>query len=192
MLHLLLPVLIIVCGGIGFFASFLATRGRTKEFAVMRCLGMKQCKIFGLVMGELSILAFTGAFFGIAGGILLEGEIQTSALLHAALMTGIFFTRFRGCSTSDHKHKCYESHEGGGLNMNILTSKQVTYEYRNAVQTVRAVNGVSCTFSTGACLCHCRAFRQREDYISIVACRTGCADLRHDRIRRRIHGENEP
>ena len=50
MLHLLLPVLIIVCGGIGFFASFLATRGRTKEFAVMRCLGMKQCKIFGLVM----------------------------------------------------------------------------------------------------------------------------------------------
>ena len=55
----------------------------------MRCLGMKQCKIFGLVMGELSILAFTGAFFGIAGGILLE-EIQTSAMLHAALMTGIF------------------------------------------------------------------------------------------------------
>ena len=90
MLHLLLPVLIIVCGGIGFFASFLATRGRTKEFAVMRCLGMKQCKIFGLVMGELSILAFTGTLFGIAGGILLESEIQTSALLHAALMTGIF------------------------------------------------------------------------------------------------------
>ena len=56
----------------------------------MRCLGMKQCKIFGLVMGELSILAFTGTLFGIAGGILLESEIQTSALLHAALMTGIF------------------------------------------------------------------------------------------------------
>ena len=38
---------------------------------------------------DSSILAFTGALFGIAGGILLEGEIQTSALLHAALMTGI-------------------------------------------------------------------------------------------------------
>lgn len=75
--------------------------------------------------------------------------------------------------------------------MNILTSKQVTYEYRNAVQTVRA-EWCQLHFSTGACLCHCRAFRQREDYISIVACRTGCADLRHDRIRRRIHGENEP
>lgn len=33
--------------------------------------------------------------------------------------------------------------------MNILTSKQVTYEYRNAVQTVRAVNGISCTFQQG-------------------------------------------
>ena len=33
--------------------------------------------------------------------------------------------------------------------MNTLTSKQVTYEYRNAVRTVRAVNGVSCTFQQG-------------------------------------------
>lgn len=33
--------------------------------------------------------------------------------------------------------------------MNTLTSKQVTYEYRNAVQTVRAVNGVSCAFQQG-------------------------------------------
>ena len=33
--------------------------------------------------------------------------------------------------------------------MNTLISKQVTYEYRNAVQTVRAVNGVSCTFQQG-------------------------------------------
>ena len=42
MLRLLLPVLIVVCGGIGFFASFLATRGRTKEFAVMRCLAIME------------------------------------------------------------------------------------------------------------------------------------------------------
>ena len=33
--------------------------------------------------------------------------------------------------------------------MNTLTSKQVTYEYRNAARTVRAVNGVSCTFQQG-------------------------------------------
>ena len=73
--------------------------------------------------------------------------------------------------------------------MNILTSKQVTYE---CSPDSKGCEWCQLHFSTGACLCHCRAFRQREDYISIVACRTGCADLRHDRIRRRIHGENEP
>ena len=33
--------------------------------------------------------------------------------------------------------------------MNSLVAKQVTYEYRNSVQTVRAVNGVSCYFQQG-------------------------------------------
>lgn len=90
MLRLLLPVLIFICGCIGFFASFLATRGRIKEFAVMRCLGMRQSEIFGLVMLELIVLALIGFFLGTASGILLEGGIQISALWNAALMTGIF------------------------------------------------------------------------------------------------------
>lgn len=90
MLRILLPVLIVICSCIGFFASFLATRGRTKEFAVMRCLGMRQRKIFGLVMAELSVLAFAGSLLGILSGILLEDKIQASALLKAALMTGVF------------------------------------------------------------------------------------------------------
>lgn len=33
--------------------------------------------------------------------------------------------------------------------MNSLVAKQVMYEYRNAVQTVKAVNGVSCAFEQG-------------------------------------------
>ena len=33
--------------------------------------------------------------------------------------------------------------------MNSLVAKQVTYEYRNAVQMVKAVNGVSCEFHPG-------------------------------------------
>lgn len=33
--------------------------------------------------------------------------------------------------------------------MNSLISNEVTYEYRNAVQTVKAVNGVSCAFYQG-------------------------------------------
>ena len=33
--------------------------------------------------------------------------------------------------------------------MSILTANEVVYEYRNAYQTVRAVNGVSCEFEQG-------------------------------------------
>ena len=33
--------------------------------------------------------------------------------------------------------------------MHSLIAKQVTYEYRNAAQTVKAVNGASCTFQQG-------------------------------------------
>ena len=33
--------------------------------------------------------------------------------------------------------------------MSVLTANEVTYEYRNAYQTVRAVNGVSCEFQQG-------------------------------------------
>ena len=33
--------------------------------------------------------------------------------------------------------------------MSVLSAKDVTYEYRNAYQTVRAVNGVSCEFRQG-------------------------------------------
>lgn len=90
MLRLFLPILIVICGFIGFFASFLATRGRIKEFAVMRCIGMTKSKIFGLVMTELSILALTGLVLGIIGGILLEKKIQIGALFNAALMTAVF------------------------------------------------------------------------------------------------------
>ena len=34
--------------------------------------------------------------------------------------------------------------------MSILTANEVVYEYRNAYQTVRAVNGVSCEFEQGS------------------------------------------
>lgn len=33
--------------------------------------------------------------------------------------------------------------------MGLLTAKEVTYEYRNSYQTVKAVNGVSCAFQQG-------------------------------------------
>lgn len=149
MLRLLLPVLIIVFGGIGFFASFLATRGRTKEFAVMRCLGMKQCKIFGFSHGRTLYSCFYRCTFRYSGRYSSGRRNTDKCIASCCADDRYIFTRFRGCCTSDHQHKCYESHEGGGLNMNTLTSKQVTHEYRNAARTVRAVNGVSCTFQQG-------------------------------------------
>ena len=33
--------------------------------------------------------------------------------------------------------------------MSVLSAREITYEYRNAYQTVRAVNGVSCEFEQG-------------------------------------------
>lgn len=90
MLRLLLPILIALCGCIGFFSGFLAIRGRNKEFAVMRCIGMSQLKIFALVMVELAALTVAGALAGVAGGIALEGRIEPGALWNAALITGVF------------------------------------------------------------------------------------------------------
>lgn len=90
MLRLMQPVLFVLCGGIGFFASYLATRGRTKEFAVMRCIGMSRGKVFGLVMAELAVLALFGAALGTAVGFLVEGAVLFRALTRAAFITGIF------------------------------------------------------------------------------------------------------
>lgn len=90
MLRLLQPVLFVICGGIGFFASYLATRGRTKEFAVMRCIGMSRVRVFGLVVAELVLLALIGAVLGTAVGFGMEEQVQSSALAKAALITGIF------------------------------------------------------------------------------------------------------
>ena len=90
MLRLLQPVLLVMCGCIGFFASYLATRGRTKEFAVMRCIGMSRSRVFGLVMIELALLSIFGALFGIIVGFLVEGSLSLSALIKAVLITGFF------------------------------------------------------------------------------------------------------
>lgn len=90
MLRILQPLLILLCGCIGFFASFLATRGRTKEFAVMRCIGIGRWRVFGLVMAELILPSAIGVCLGSAGGSFLEGGLQAGGLRSAALMTGVF------------------------------------------------------------------------------------------------------
>lgn len=84
MLHLLLPVLTILCCAIGFFSSSLAIRSRNREFAVMRCLGMKRIAVFALVFEEQAVLALCGAVVGLCGGLLLVRQLDGMALLKAA------------------------------------------------------------------------------------------------------------
>lgn len=90
MLRLLLPVLMCLCGAIGFFSSFLAIRGRTGEYAVMRLMGMSQWSVLCIVCFELTILALLGAATGIGLGFLWGGVIQFAAIGEAAILTGVF------------------------------------------------------------------------------------------------------
>ncbi len=90
MLRLLLPLLLVLMGCIGFFASYLSTRGRLKEFAVMRCLGLKQRRIFALVFGEFLLLSLVGGTVGLLVGFSLDGRLEVEALWKAALLTIVF------------------------------------------------------------------------------------------------------
>lgn len=88
LLRLTLPVLLLLCCAIGLLTSFLSTRGRRKEFAVMRCLGMSTGKIFFLLFEEALLLALFGGIVGIGGAFLLEGTLQAGALLRLPAVLG--------------------------------------------------------------------------------------------------------
>lgn len=74
MLRLLPPILILLTGCIGFFASYMTIRSRKKEFAISRCLGITQRKIFTLVIMEQIVLAVLGGMAGIVSGSLASGS----------------------------------------------------------------------------------------------------------------------
>lgn len=89
MLRLLLPVLVVLCGGIGFLAGFLTARGRIREFAVMRCLGVKRRRIFSLVLWEHVLLTAAGALAGLLT-LPLAGELSGGLLLRTALLLAAY------------------------------------------------------------------------------------------------------
>lgn len=90
MLRLLQPLLMVLCCCIGFFSSYLTIRGRMKEFAVMRCLGMKQGLVFRLVFEEIFLLTLLGGVAGLTCGVVLEGALRPGALGKALVVMGIF------------------------------------------------------------------------------------------------------
>ena len=75
LLTLLIPLLAGLSCCIGCFSGYLSIRGRMKEFAVMRCLGMKRRKIFSLVFGEQAAPVLLGALVGSVLGVMIDGSL---------------------------------------------------------------------------------------------------------------------
>lgn len=88
LLRLTLPVLLVLCGIIGILTSYLTTRSRRKEFAVMRCLGMSTGKIFTLLLEEALLLALLGGSLGIAAALTAGGALQAGALVRSFAVIG--------------------------------------------------------------------------------------------------------
>ncbi len=90
LLRLLLPILTAGMGILGFLATMLCTNSRRREFAVMRCLGVRRGAIFALVMEEQLLCALAGAAVALCIGALLPGALPGSAWLSAAAILPVF------------------------------------------------------------------------------------------------------
>lgn len=89
LLHLQ-PVLLILSACIGFFVSYLTTRRRISEFAVMRSLGMRARRLVGLVMLEQTFLVLLGGILGLGAGWLLGSGMDRRAALSAAALAALY------------------------------------------------------------------------------------------------------
>lgn len=94
LLRLLLPLLAVLGSLISFLATYAMTRGRQKEFAVMRCLGLRQRKIFSIVLLEQLVLILMGGSIGMCFGVLL------GALIQAARICGVLLLYLLGTATA--------------------------------------------------------------------------------------------
>ena len=94
LLRLLLPLLAVLGAIISFLATYAMTRGRQKEFAVMRCLGLRKRTIFSIVLLEQMILILIGGSIGMCFGLLL------GAAVHAARICGVLLLYLLGTATA--------------------------------------------------------------------------------------------
>lgn len=89
MLRVVLPVLILITGCVGFLSSYLSNRRRKKELAVMRCIGIKRRGVFWQVFLEQGLLAVCGCGVGLLLGLLLGEALSSGALGLIAILLGI-------------------------------------------------------------------------------------------------------
>lgn len=90
LLRLLTPLLLAVMAAIGFLSGYLSARRRIKEFAVMRCLGMKRGQIFGWTFEEYAIPTAAGWLLGL--GFVIPASLSVGAwpVVQALLLLLVF------------------------------------------------------------------------------------------------------
>ena len=74
-LSVILPVLIVFAGCVGFLSAYLTNRGRQKEFAIMRCIGIRRSGVFLQVFLEQSLLTVCGCGVGMILSFFLQETI---------------------------------------------------------------------------------------------------------------------
>ncbi len=86
-LSLLLPVLYIIAAGIGLLASFLYIRGRIREFAVMRSLGLSRMCVIGLISFEQLVIGVVGTALGISACLIFFSGASIKDAVNGVLFT---------------------------------------------------------------------------------------------------------
>ena len=86
LLETLLPVLLTLIAAIGFGSSFLLLRGRRREAAVLRSLGMKRAAVFGAFLFENLLQAVLGLLIGCVIGWFTFGSGALQPNYLAALL----------------------------------------------------------------------------------------------------------
>lgn len=92
LLESVLPILLALVAGIGFGLSFLLLRGRKKEAAIMRSLGMRRWQVAGVFLTETAAQALTGTLVGgLLSYVVLDAtvfQLKYLALVLACFLLG--------------------------------------------------------------------------------------------------------
>ena len=86
LLETLLPVLLALVAGVSFGLSFLLLRGRKREAAILRSLGMRRSSVFAALEGEIALQALLGLLIGAGIGFSTLGAQALQPKYMAALL----------------------------------------------------------------------------------------------------------
>lgn len=90
LLRLLTPLLLAVMAAMGFLSGYLSARRRIKEFAVMRCLGMKRGQVFRWTFEEYAVPTAAGWLLGLGIVIPASLSVGPGPLVQALMLLLVF------------------------------------------------------------------------------------------------------